>query len=240
MKPTWSADGVELYLADCLDVLPELGSVSDSIAWYDPPYNVGKDYGTYKDSLSDDEYLARAAFWTRETKRITNNQMCIFIPTKYKLQYWNILGKDYREIILSYSPEGALRYGFINQFSTILTNIKPVKRTYNVWHNCQMTGLGYFFRENTFGHPGYTSLDITSRIIDKFSTYGNVVIDPFFGTGTTGVACVQLGRRFIGVEIDENYFNIAKRRIEQTLRQPRLFDLEKMPEPKQARMEIEL
>ena len=50
---------------------------------------------------------------------------------------------------------------------------------------------------------------------------GDTVLDPFMGSGTTGVACVQTGRNFIGIEIDEGYFNIAKQRIEQA--QPPLF-----------------
>ncbi len=48
------------------------------------------------------------------------------------------------------------------------------------------------------------------------------ILDPFMGSGTTGVACVQLGRKFIGIEIDETYFDIACRRIADELRRPRL------------------
>jgi DNA modification methylase len=48
------------------------------------------------------------------------------------------------------------------------------------------------------------------------------VFDPFMGSGTTGVACVRTGRRFIGIEIDPHYFAIAKRRIEAELAQPQL------------------
>ena len=50
------------------------------------------------------------------------------------------------------------------------------------------------------------------------------ILDPFMGSGTTGVACVNLGRKFIGIEIDEKYFDIACKRIEAAYRQPRLFD----------------
>jgi DNA modification methylase len=50
------------------------------------------------------------------------------------------------------------------------------------------------------------------------------VLDPFFGSGTTGVACAQTGRRFIGCEIDAEYFKIAERRIRDAYAQPLLFD----------------
>ena len=96
----------------------------------------------------------------------------------------------------------------------MLTNVKPVQKTKNVWHNVQMPGLGYFFHEDNFGHPGYTSLDLTKRVLSAFTVEGQTVLDPFMGTGTTGVACEILGRKFIGIEIDDKYYSIAQKRIE--------------------------
>ena len=60
-------------------------------------------------------------------------------------------------------------------------------------------------------------------------------LDPFMGSGTTGVACANLGRRFIGIEIEEKYFSIACKRIEEAYRQPRLF-AGAAPKPKQETM----
>lgn len=60
----------------------------------------------------------------------------------------------------------------------------------------------------------------------------DTILDPFMGSGTTGVACVNLGRKFIGIEIEPKYFDIACRRIEEAYRQPRLF-AEPTPKPKQ-------
>ena len=57
------------------------------------------------------------------------------------------------------------------------------------------------------------------------------ILDPFMGSGTTGVACANLGRKFIGIEIEEKYFDIACRRIADAYKQPRLFPDEK-PQPK--------
>lgn len=65
-----------------------------------------------------------------------------------------------------------------------------------------------------FNHPTIKPLDITEKIIRNSSKEGELVLDPFMGSGTTGVACKELNRRFIGIELDENYFNIAKKRIE--------------------------
>jgi len=57
-------------------------------------------------------------------------------------------------------------------------------------------------------------VEIPDRCIRATTQPGDAVLDPFMGSGTTGVACVQTGRNFIGIEIDEGYFNIAKERIE--------------------------
>ena len=72
-------------------------------------------------------------------------------------------------------------------------------------------------------------------LVARFSDEGETVLDPFMGSGTTGVACANLGRRFIGVEIEERYFDIAVRRIEAAYKQPRLFN-EPAPKTEQMRM----
>lgn len=65
-----------------------------------------------------------------------------------------------------------------------------------------------------FGHPTIKPLDITQKVIRNSSKEGWTVFDPFMGSGTTGVACKLENRNFIGCEINEEYFNIAKKRIE--------------------------
>jgi DNA modification methylase len=61
---------------------------------------------------------------------------------------------------------------------------------------------------------------------DLVSRTTGTVLDPFMGSGTTGVACAQLGRKFIGIEIEPKYFDIACRRIEQAYAQGKLFQPE--------------
>lgn len=65
-----------------------------------------------------------------------------------------------------------------------------------------------------YNHPTVKPLDITRNFIINSSNEGDVVLDCFMGSGTTGVACKQLNRNFIGIELDETYFKIAKERIE--------------------------
>ncbi len=79
------------------------------------------------------------------------------------------------------------------------------------------------------GHPCPKPIKQTEWMVRRVSFPNETVLDPFMGSGTTGVACVNFGRKFIGCEIDPGYFDIACRRIEEAYRQPRLFA---EPEPK--------
>ena len=73
------------------------------------------------------------------------------------------------------------------------------------------------------GHPCPKPLGFMERLIERATLDGETVLDPFMGSGTTGVACARLGRRFIGVEIEPRYFDIACRRIEDAQRQGDMF-----------------
>lgn len=70
----------------------------------------------------------------------------------------------------------------------------------------------------------------------RASRIGETILDPFMGSGTTGVACVKLGRKFIGIEIEERYFDIACRRIEEAYKQPDFFVPAPQPKPEQLSM----
>ena len=67
-------------------------------------------------------------------------------------------------------------------------------------------------------HPTEKPVDLMQTLIENSTVTGEVVFDPFMGSGSTGVACVNTGRKFIGIEIDENYFRIATERIKQAIK----------------------
>lgn len=85
------------------------------------------------------------------------------------------------------------------------------------------------------GHPCSRALVHQRWLVEWFTDQDETVLDPFCGSGTTGVACVELGRRFIGIEIDEGYAEIARARIDAATRQQRL-PLEVPPKPEQEEM----
>ena len=71
-------------------------------------------------------------------------------------------------------------------------------------------------------HPAPYPLTLAKKLTEYYSFVGDTILDPFMGSGTTGVACVQTGRNFIGIEIDPTYFAIAEKRIAEAQMQPRL------------------
>ena len=84
-------------------------------------------------------------------------------------------------------------------------------------------------------HPTEKPVPLMLELVSDFTQPGQVICDPFMGSGTTGVASAMLGRKFIGIEQNERWFDLSCRRIEAAYRQPRLFD-EPTPKPVQPSM----
>jgi DNA modification methylase len=95
-------------------------------------------------------------------------------------------------------------------------------------------------RETSHGadaeHPARFPVKFAMELVEPFTLPGETVMDPFMGSGTTGVACVKLGRKFIGIEIEPKYFEIACKRIEQAYAQPDFFV--EAPQPKAEQLNL--
>lgn len=85
-------------------------------------------------------------------------------------------------------------------------------------------------------HPTEKPVDLMCELVSLFSDPDQTVLDPFMGSGTTGVACAKLGRKFIGIELEEKYFEIACKRIDEAYRQADLF----IPAPRKPAKPITL
>ena len=199
-----------LYLGDCREILPTLGKVDAVVT--DPPYPNGEGY--FLDGIDAAEWAinkARSdvvlAFWSE-----VGDPLCLRpMVARHIWHRTNVNGKIY-EPILHYSADGVKRRSEIRSQPAVFFGAGP--------------GCVEFE-----GHPTQKPVDLMRWLIGKVVP-GASILDPFMGSGTTGVACMNLGRRFIGIEIHEPYFDIACRRIEQAWKQPRLFE-EPTPKPVQ-------
>jgi len=186
---------VQLFCGDCLDILPTLEAGSVDAVITDPPYGVG--YAGW-DSKPLMEWLYK----------IDVNLIAVTPGIKNLFQwpppFW----------VASYSyPQGlkhAMGGGFNSWEPVLLYNGNP----FTIDHK-QFYGASEIIE----GHPTVKPLAPIKWLVANLTKVGDLILDPFMGSGTTGVAAVQLGRRFIGVEIDPTYFAIAEKRIKQSQQQ---------------------
>ena len=188
-----------LYLGDCLEILPTLPKVDAVIT--DPPYPNGE--GHFADSVDRARQLLREqiapvhfVFWSE----IEHPPLPMPLVAVHIWHRTNVNGKIY-EPIYQCASDGIKRRSEIKAHAAVFFGVGP--------------GCIEFA-----GHPTQKPIALMEWLIKK--TVGNI-LDPFMGSGTTGVACMNLGRKFIGIEIEPKYFDIACERIENAQRQERLF-----------------
>ena len=201
---------VELYLGDCLDVMKSIPEKSIDAVITDPPYGIA---GIWKGGASCGWGVARLATPKRNEWDVKPTQEIfdeIFRVSKTVV----IWGGNYFDLppkrgwLVWSKPERGFS---LADAELAWTNIEMPVRVFD----CHRSDTG---RE----HPTQKPLALMSWCVGKASKEGMTILDPFMGSGTTGVACVQMGRNFIGIEIDPTYYAIAERRIKEAQAQPRL------------------
>ncbi len=207
MEPYYDSGGIQIYLGDCREILPTLEVVD--LVLTDPPFNVGKDYGASQDDLDPCEY--EVLMRTVEASCESQVWVC---PTNRLRLFASILGDAALPVVIPRGAHGPKRWGWTDQFDMLLARGKPDGWPKNLWTGIRLKGEGYFFREQDFGHPGYTPEPIMKRALTVYP-HAEVALDPFMGSGTTLRAAKDLGRKCIGIEIEEKYCEIAARRLAQ-------------------------
>lgn len=110
--------------------------------------------------------------------------------------------------------------------------VQPTKIPDSVIRTVRETSNGYEAE-----HPARFPVSLATELIAPFSDPGDVICDPFLGSGTTGVAAVKLGRQFVGIELEPKYFDISCRRVSDALKQPDMF-IERPAPAQQEALEI--
>ena len=190
----------ELYLGDCREILPVLPKVDAVVT--DPPYGIYACGGTWgkKDDLQWDRAPAGNVAQLLE---VSGSQI-IWGGNYFNLppsRGWLVWRKPDR---VPSAADVELAWTSMDMNARLLT------------HSIAATNA------ERIGHPTQKPLAVMHWSLG-FVPSAETILDPFMGSGTTGVACMNLGRRFIGIEIEERYFDIAVERIDQAQRQGRLF-----------------
>lgn len=185
-----------LYLGDCRDILPTLPKVDAVVT--DPPYP---------------DFLAEEFVYSEETVREALSPNChqfVFWSNKadFPLDHtachiWHKTGSEFASYERIFERNGGGHH--------LVFTGNPISNPL----------MATFAKDEWFDHPTQKPVSLLRKILSK--TKAETILDPFMGSGTTGVATVQMGRSFIGIERESKYFDIACKRIEDAQRQGDFF-----------------
>lgn len=214
----------QLYLGDCMDILPTLGKVDAVVT--DPPYGIGadaaqkaaadsrinaplgsktgrgwKDYGvTNWDSDRPSKQLFDLCIEKSNNQIIWGgNYFTDYLPPSMQ---WLIWDKGQRDFSLA-------------DFEMAWSSQKRAARIFDYARGKAL--------QDGREHPTQKPIELMRWCIEKLPKDTQTILDPFMGSGTAGVACAKMGRKFIGIELEPKYFDIACKRIEEAYKQPDLF-----------------
>lgn len=220
---------IDLRCGDCLEIMKDIPDNSIDLIVTDPPYLIkyktnrrkNKSHDFCSEILNDDNYELIENFF-KESFRVLkkNSAMYCFCSSKtidYFMKQVFSNGFTIKNQIIWVKNNwsaGDLKAQFGQQYEIILLLNKGRKefngkRLSDIWEFPRVSGGNQF-------HQNQKPLELIEQCIEKHSKINDLVLDPFMGSGTTGVACKELHRNFIGIELEEKYFEIAKKRIEET------------------------
>jgi DNA modification methylase len=202
-----------IHLGDCLDIMASMEDSSVDAVFTDPPYNAGKDYGEeVDDSLPEWTYRRFMRDVVEECKRVSGGNVLFYVDGKLTSLFYELI-PDAHLIIVQKRAIGIRQNNYTRQYHSLFSTMKPLIPTRDLWEGIRLPGEGYFFTEERHDNPGLTSLVLTKKAIDTFTERGDTVLDPFMGSGTTGVACYELSRGFVGIELSKKQFGLAEGRL---------------------------
>lgn len=231
-----------LYLGDCRGILPTLDDVDHVLS--DPPYGDTDTHAQHLskitlrngepagqalqfDGITGDELASMAKAWCEKARR-----WVVFScewKHAHKLDEIGVLIR----LGIWRKPDGAPQFTGdrpgMGWEAVAICHRAGRKR----WNGGGRHAFWSIPKHGESGHPTEKPVGLIGSWVRDFTDAGEIILDPFSGSGTTGVACAKLGRRFIGIEIEPKYFDIACRRVEAAMRQPDLFIEQPKSKPEQ-------
>ena len=202
-----------LYLSDALEILPMLGKVDAIVT--DPPYGIGADAAAAKNKGK----WGWKDYGESDWDRFRPNRE-IFDLMLVSSDHQIIWGGNYFTDYLPPSMQWLIWDK--GQFDFSLADFEMAWSSQKKAARRMVYARGKAIRDGK-QHPTQKPVQVMVWCLQQLPPAAHTILDPFAGSGTTGVACANLGRKFIGIEINESYFDIACRRIEAAYAQPRLF-----------------
>lgn len=242
MRPV-TIGSATLYCGDCMDILPALGKVDAVIT--DPPYEAEAHtkgrrlLGKQKNLKRTVEYGALDFDQMTDDVRALSSKLCVNVCTGWVLTFcqaeavhaWKAAhekaGAKYKRAMVWIKPDGAPQFtgdrpgmGYESIVASWCGNGR------SKWNGGGRHGVfKHAQRDNNQPkqHMTQKPIALMSELVSLFTGCDEEILDPFMGSGTTGVAAIKLGRKFIGIEKEQKYFDIACKRIEEAHKQGDLF-----------------
>jgi len=202
----------KIYCGDCLEIMKGMPNKSVDLVVTDPPYGIGMDKTFFMNKKSkinatiygnnnwDNKIPSKIVF--DEMFRISKNQIIFggnyFVEYLYNSPCWLVWDKNNGKTIYA-------------DCELLWTSFEKAVRKY-VWRWQGMLQQNMGNKDKRY-HPTQKPKGLLMKILNDWSNKNDIILDPFLGSGTTAVACKELGRRYIGIEISEEYCEIARRRI---------------------------
>lgn len=232
----------QLICGDAIEVMSTLPSSTVDLVIVDPPYNLGKDYGNNRDSKAWHEYEHFTGAWVEQAIRVLkpSGSIYVFMGVRFISKLFTALEDRHgllfnswitwhytqgmgRKVGFSPRHEDILFFNKSRNFTFNLDDVRVPQKYYRQRNNMAGANPGDVWQ---FSHVHYCSAErvehptqkpeaLMERIIRASSNPGDIVLDPFVGSGTTSRVAAHLGRRGIGIDINPDYIALARRRIEQ-------------------------
>ena len=222
---------IDLKHGDCLELMKDIPDGSVDLVLTDPPYLIkyktnrrkNKNHYFCTEILNDDNYEL-ISFYIKECYRILKNDTAMYMFCncdkvdffKQELQKAGFKIKNMIIWVKNNWTAGDLKAQFGKHYEIIFL----VNKGRKCFNGKRLTDIWCFDRVagKNQQHQNQKPVDLLEQCILKHSNENEIVFDGFMGSGSTGVACVNTNRRFIGIELDDKYFEIAKQRIDAAIR----------------------
>jgi len=218
----------KVHCGDCLELMKRLPNESIDLIVTDPPYNLNK--GFLNDNLEESEFIGFLSQVFNEFARVIKPKKAVIIffdSGKNLPLFWRSLFKSnlvFQKGCTFYKPNDcSMPHNSVlrtSEFFFICSSSLELHTNRDKYiHDC--LSFNYTKLEDWY-HPTAKNIEVINECILSHTIENELVLDSFLGSGTTAVACVSLNRRFIGIEIEPKYVQIAERRIRNTREQTKL------------------
>ncbi len=211
-------------IGDCVELMRALGDGTVDLTLTDPPFAVGIKYGDhYDDNMTLEDYIAWCRVWIKEVYRVLkpNGSACIFSSPKHIREFLNMLheqGFIYKDLIIwnKINAHMPISRSPMAKFEPCYWVVRGKDYTFN---NNGLQNVETFCvlqkrnQEWIEGNPAQRPVALYERIVKTFTNPGDLVLDPFVGSGTTLLACKRTGRNALGFDLNPKMGEVIKKRV---------------------------